>query len=152
MASTLPKAQVIRKYIDESFDALAPILVLRWQDTSGPGERLWELPEGMCVVGAVPRKLGLRICRLAADRYAVRLLWEGTQLNWSALPARGTAGELPVAVAVRAGHGFVVVVGPAVGIDARWTHGSVSVPTLGHFRFQILDCRLAISSNLQSAI
>ena len=58
MARTLPTAEVVRKYIDESFDAHAPILVLRWQDTSGPGERLWELPEGMCVVGVHATSLG----------------------------------------------------------------------------------------------
>src|SRR5271155_4011490 len=86
MVRTLPTAQVIRKYIDESFDAHAPILVLRWQDASGPGERLWELPEGMCVVGTPPRRLGVRIRRLAEDRYQVRLLWENTQLNWPGLP------------------------------------------------------------------
>jgi hypothetical protein len=85
MARTLPAAEVVREYIDDSFDAHAPVRVLRWEDKSGRGEHLWELPEGLCVVGAAPRKLGLRIRRQGEDDYAVRLLWENTHLTWPAL-------------------------------------------------------------------
>src|SRR6185437_4623442 len=85
MAQTLPPAEVIRQYIDDDFDAFTPVLVLRWQDAPGSGERLWELPEGMCVVGAAPRRLGVRIRRQSRETYAVRLLWDSTQLSWPAL-------------------------------------------------------------------
>jgi hypothetical protein len=85
MVPTLPTGEVVRKYIDESFDAYTPVMVLHWENNTGPAERLWELPEGMCVVGAPPRVLGVRIRRQRTDAYAVRLLWEGTQLTWPAL-------------------------------------------------------------------
>ena len=39
-------------------DRQAPVLVLRWPQ-DGPAERLWELPEGLCVVGAPPGLLGV---------------------------------------------------------------------------------------------
>jgi hypothetical protein len=85
MTLTLPAVEVVREHIDESFDAHTPVLVLRWSKGPGPAERLWELPEGMCVVGTGPRRLGLHIRRGAGDGYAVRLLWESTQLSWPAL-------------------------------------------------------------------
>jgi hypothetical protein len=85
MARTLPTAEVVRKYIDESFDAHTPVMVVRWDGEPGNGDRLWELPEGLCVVGAAPRRLGIRIRRQSEDSYAVRLLWENTQLTWPTL-------------------------------------------------------------------
>jgi hypothetical protein len=71
--------EVVRKYLDEAFDPRAPVMVLRWD---GGGERLWELPEGLCVTGPAPAKLGLSVRRRDADRYAVRLLWDRTTLGW----------------------------------------------------------------------
>jgi hypothetical protein len=84
MAITLPAAEVVRKYVDETFDPHTPVLALRW-DADGPAERLWELPEGLCVVGGPPTRLGLAIRRQPGGDYAVRLLWERTLLSWSAL-------------------------------------------------------------------
>lgn len=73
-------AEVVRKYLDETFDPRTPVMVLRWD---GGGERLWELPEGLCVTGPAPRTLGLSVRPTAdADRYAVRLLWDRTTLAW----------------------------------------------------------------------
>ena len=83
MSIALPTAEVLRKYVDETFDWHAPVLVLRWQE--GPAERLWELPEGLSVVGGPPSLLGVSIRRVAAGTYAVRLLWERTLLAWPAL-------------------------------------------------------------------
>jgi hypothetical protein len=85
MVKTLPSAEVVREYIDDSFDVHTPIRVLRWSDEPGHGERLWELPEGLCVVGTAPRRLGVRIRRQSSDSYSVRLLWENTQLTWPTL-------------------------------------------------------------------
>jgi hypothetical protein len=84
MVSALPTAEVVRKSIDETFDEHAPVWLLRWQD-DGPGERLWQLPEGLCVVGGPPRRLGLSIRPQPSGSYAVRLLWERTLLGWPGL-------------------------------------------------------------------
>jgi hypothetical protein len=74
-------AEVVRKYLDDAFDARTPVMVLRWD--GGDRERLWDLPEGLCVTGPAPAKLGLCVRRLdAAGRYAVRLLWDRTTLAW----------------------------------------------------------------------
>jgi hypothetical protein len=85
MARTLPTVEVVRQFIDDEFDAHTPVRVLRWENEPGQGERIWDLPEGLCVVGAAPKKLGLRIRRVSTDAYAVRLLWDGAQLSWPAL-------------------------------------------------------------------
>jgi hypothetical protein len=85
MTQTLPSAEVVRTYIDESFDPYMPVLVLRWEGGARLTERLWELPEGLCVVGGAPRLLGVRIRRESQDGYQVRLMWEGTLLSWPAL-------------------------------------------------------------------
>jgi hypothetical protein len=85
MIQTLPTAEVVSRYVDDSFDPYAPVMVLRWESSPGPAERLWELPEGMCVVGPAPRLLGMRIRRESGDDYALRLLWDSTQLHWPRL-------------------------------------------------------------------
>lgn len=85
MSSTLPRAEVVRKYVDETFDEHTPVLALRWRADPGPAERLWELPEGLCMVGGLPSHLGVAIRRQPAGTYAVRLLWERTVLSWPAL-------------------------------------------------------------------
>ena len=85
MARTLPTAEVVRNYIDDYYDARTPVLVLDWQEAPGQAEQVWELPEGMCVVGPPPRRLGVHIRRLERDAYAVRLVWDNTQLNWPIL-------------------------------------------------------------------
>jgi len=85
MARTLPAAEVVRKFIDEAFDPVAPVLVLRWPAGEGQAERLWELPEGLCVAGAAPNRFGWRIRRTGADTYGVRLVWDRTVLTWSNL-------------------------------------------------------------------
>src|SRR5271168_1203588 len=93
MVQTLPAGEVVRKYIDDSFDAYTPVMVLRWDPSPGPAERLWEFPEGVCVVGPVPRLLGVSIRRQSAGTYVVRLLWENTQLSWLALSRQELLGS-----------------------------------------------------------
>jgi hypothetical protein len=85
MMQTVLAGEVVRKYIDDSFDAYTPVMVLRWADNPGQADRLWELPEGMCIVGGGPLLFGIRIRRQSPDTYAVRLLWETTQMRWAAL-------------------------------------------------------------------
>ncbi len=86
MARSLPAAEVVRKFIDEAFDPIAPVLVLRWPALEGQAERLWELPEGLCVAGSAPTRFGWRIRRTGPDAYTVRLVWDRTVLAWSNLP------------------------------------------------------------------
>ena len=57
---------------------------LRWAEAAAC-ERIWELPEGLSVVGSPPRQFALRVQRQSTDGYAVRLVWDRTQLNWPAL-------------------------------------------------------------------
>lgn len=84
MPALLPSAEVVRRFIDEDFDRHTPVAVLRWAD-EGPAERLWELPEGLCITGPAPRRFALHVRRHSRDGYAVRLLWDGTQLSWPSL-------------------------------------------------------------------
>ena len=85
MPPPLPAAEVVRKFIDDDFDPHAPVLALRWAAEGPAAERLWELPEGLSILGAPPRRFGLHLRRHSADGYAVRLLWERAQLSWPAL-------------------------------------------------------------------
>ena len=48
-------------------------------------DRLWDLPEGVCVVGPPPTRFGVKVERTAADSYSVRLLWDRTSLTWEGL-------------------------------------------------------------------
>jgi hypothetical protein len=83
MVVTLPAVEVVRTYFDEAFSAQAPVRVLRWAGACS--ERLWELPEGLSIVGPPPRGFGFQVRRLGADSYAVRVAWDRTVLVWSSL-------------------------------------------------------------------
>lgn len=85
MPPPLPTAHVVRKYVDDTFDTHTPILVLRWAEQGPASERLWELPEGLSILGTPPERFGLCLRRHSADGYDVRLVWERTQLSWPAL-------------------------------------------------------------------
>jgi hypothetical protein len=85
MARALPSAQIVRKYFDESFDRSTPVWVLRWDEAPGEADRLWELPEGLCVVGPAPRRFGVRLKRHSEDGYAAYLQWDRSQLSWPSL-------------------------------------------------------------------
>ena len=55
-----------------------PVMELRWaQPPRGQAERLWELPEGVCIVGPAPARFGFSFRRLDEGDFAVRLLWDG---------------------------------------------------------------------------
>lgn len=83
MSRSLPTAEVARKFIDEAFDAHAPVLVLRWPGDAGQAERLWELPEGLCLAGPAPTRFGYVVRRTSPDAYAVRLVWDRAVLAWA---------------------------------------------------------------------
>jgi hypothetical protein len=86
MVKSLPEPEVVRSFFDDSFHPRLPAMCLRWYDDSGPAsERLWELPDGVCLAGPPPERFGVSIQRRAADTYSVRLLWNHTGLNWPSL-------------------------------------------------------------------
>jgi len=83
MVETLPEPEVTRCYFEDAYEPHLPAMSLRW-DTHSPGwsERLWYLPEGVCLVGPAPERFGLTIQRRATDSYSIRLLWDRTCLQW----------------------------------------------------------------------
>jgi hypothetical protein len=83
MVPSLPTPEVVRRYCDDAFEPPLPTLSLNWRD--GAAERLWQLPEDVSLLGPPPRRFGVSVRRLAADAYAVRLLWDRTSLAWKAL-------------------------------------------------------------------
>jgi hypothetical protein len=85
MAHALPTPEVLRCYFEESFEPHLPAMCLRWQGGEAPAERLWELPEGVTVVGPAPARFGVSVQRRDADGYAVRLLWDRTCFTWPSL-------------------------------------------------------------------
>jgi hypothetical protein len=85
MGPTLPEPEVLRCYFEESFTPHLPAMCLRWPDAEAAHERLWELPEGVSLLGPPPARFGVSIRRLAEDSYAVRLLWDRSAFQWKAL-------------------------------------------------------------------
>ena len=83
MVQTLPQPDVLRCYFDDGFQPRLPAMSLRWE--AGAQERLWELPDNVCIAGPPPHRFGISIRRRAHDTYAVRLLWNQTGLSWPAL-------------------------------------------------------------------
>lgn len=84
MAQALPPAEVLRSFFDEQ-GARLPVLCLRWPAAVAAAERLWELPEGVTLVGPPPQRFGFSARRLGESSYAVRLLWDSTCLSWASL-------------------------------------------------------------------
>jgi hypothetical protein len=84
MSQGLPEPEVVRRYVDEVFHRSAPVLSLRWPGGAALGERLWELPDGVSIVGAPPQRFGVHLQRVG-DAFSLRLLWNGTCLSWASL-------------------------------------------------------------------
>jgi hypothetical protein len=82
MSLSLPTPLVLNRYLDENALPVLPAARLRWE---GGREHLWELPEGVCLVGPPPEQFGIRVDRQAPDLYATHILWNGTRLSWPAL-------------------------------------------------------------------
>jgi hypothetical protein len=85
MSQELPKPEVVRRYVDEMFHRTAAVLSLRWPGSAAHGERLWELPDGVNIVGAPPQRFGFHLQRAGGDAFSLRLLWNGTCLSWPSL-------------------------------------------------------------------
>lgn len=86
MLTTLPPPEVLRCYFEDGFTPRLPAMCLRWDTRALGGERLWELPEGVTLVGPPPQRFGVSIRRRGEDSYSVRLLWDRTCLTWDDLP------------------------------------------------------------------
>jgi hypothetical protein len=83
---SLRAPEVVRCYVHTGFQPHLPVMELRWDPNAlGTAERLWYLPEDVCLTGAAPEDFGVTIQRRAADGYAVRVLWNNTCLSWSSL-------------------------------------------------------------------
>jgi hypothetical protein len=82
----LPAPEVTRRYLDDSFQPPLPALALRWDLAAlGLTERLWYLPQRVCLAGPPPEQFGMAVERRRPDSYTVRLLWDRTSLRWAGL-------------------------------------------------------------------
>jgi hypothetical protein len=86
MIQLLPEVEIVRRSVEASLDISLPVLTLRWgPPVRGQAERLWELPEGVCMVGPGPERFGFSFRQLDNGDFAVRLLWDRTMLHWPAV-------------------------------------------------------------------
>lgn len=81
----LPKPAILDSYVESEFQPPMPALRLRWETTVGTTERRWYLPCHLTLTGPAPERFGLTIVRRDVDSYAVRILWDEMNLNWSGL-------------------------------------------------------------------
>jgi hypothetical protein len=84
MQKSLPTPDIVGRSIEEGFHHSTPALSLRWPATAA-AEKLWELPEGVSIVGAPPERLGFHVQRLGRDTYSLRLMWNQMSLTWETL-------------------------------------------------------------------
>ncbi len=84
----LPEPAIERCFFDEGFQPHLPAMALAWPGMPAVTGRLWLMPDGSVVPGNPPSRFGIDIHRHAADRYAVRLLWNHTRLSWGSLTRR----------------------------------------------------------------
>jgi hypothetical protein len=84
---------------DEQFLPNMGALNLNWN--GWPGARrphVWSMPLGLTVTGPVPTRFGVRISRVAEDRYNLHLVWDRTGFAWVDLThdemKRTSLGEL----------------------------------------------------------
>jgi hypothetical protein len=84
MSLLLPTPTVLSRDLDESGSPVLPLNTLDWGD-AGQIERLWELPEGVNLIGPPPRRFGFRVERLGTDLYTAHVLWDRTRLTWPSL-------------------------------------------------------------------
>ena len=83
MIQALPAPEVLRCFFDDTFEPHLPAMCLRWR--CGRGERLWELLEGVTLVGPAPERFGVSIQRVGGDAYSVRVLWDRTCFVWQSV-------------------------------------------------------------------
>lgn len=84
MQKSLPTPDIVRRYIEDYFHESVPALSLRWPATAA-AEKLWELPDGLSIVGAPPERFGFHVQRVGRDIYSLRVLWNQMCLTWGSL-------------------------------------------------------------------
>src|SRR5260370_37376266 len=77
----LPRPEVLRRFTDAACQPPLAALSLRW-GASALADRLWELPENICLTGPAPERFGFSIARHGDDSYGLRVLWNRTLLSW----------------------------------------------------------------------
>jgi hypothetical protein len=82
MNKELPTPEIVRRYVDDFFHRSVPVLTLHWP---AQVHKLWELPEGVNIVGPPPQCFGFHIQRSGRDAYWLRVLWNHTCLSWAEL-------------------------------------------------------------------
>ncbi len=86
MLGTLSKPEVLRQGVDRETQPTVPALWLRWNDNAYPAaEKIWYLPQDVCLTGPAPQRFGVTIVRRGQDAYQVRLVWNDMSFSWQAL-------------------------------------------------------------------
>jgi hypothetical protein len=85
MNKGLPTPEIVRRFVEDGFHRSTLALSLRWPANAAATEKLWELPDGVHIMGTPPQRFGFHMQRVDRDAYAVRLLWNQTCLSWEAL-------------------------------------------------------------------
>jgi len=83
MSKGLPTPEIVRRHVEDFFHRSAPVMTLRWPATTT--EKLWELPDGVNILGTPPERFGFHLQRVGRDVYAIRVLWNHTCLSWEKL-------------------------------------------------------------------
>lgn len=111
--NTFPEPDLLSCYFDEAFTPHLAAMRLRWPQAAE--DRLWRLPQGVCLSGPPPERLGVNLQRLAPNTYALCLVWDEKGFRWASL----TAAELIT--------GDLCVLLEAIGTDLRgWLTQPVS--------------------------
>lgn len=83
---SMPRPDVVRCFTEETFEPHLPAMELRWDpDAPGVAERVWYLPENVCLKGPAPRHFGVCLTRHGPNAYRLRVLWNGLCLSWERL-------------------------------------------------------------------
>jgi hypothetical protein len=78
----LSRPEVVRCFFHKSCELQLPAMELRW---SPDAERIWYLPDCVCLKGPAPHRFGITIHRHGEDAYRVRVLWNRLFLSWDNL-------------------------------------------------------------------
>ena len=83
MVHALPAPEVLRCYFDDTLEPQVPAMHLRWGNHRL--EKLWELPEGVTLLGPAPECFGVSVQRMERDVYHVRLVWDKSCFVWPSI-------------------------------------------------------------------
>jgi hypothetical protein len=82
----LPRPEVLRCYFEDSFQPPLSAMELRWDaDAADVADRIWHLPDGVCIKGPAPTRFGVSVQGHGDGAYRVRLVWNGLGVSWDRL-------------------------------------------------------------------